>query len=682
MEAKLKGESQARPRSKLELELDLDQAIAKAQEWLLRAQYPEGFWWGELESNVTITAEYLLLTHFLGVGDERRWRKIANYLLDQQREDGTWAIWFGGPGDLSTTIEAYFALKLAGVDPDRPEMKKAREFILSQGGVPNARIFTKIWLALFGQWRWEDLPVMPPELMLLPSWFPFNIYEFASWARGTIVPLTIVLALRPVVPIPESARLDELYPEPRRARYPIRRKPGFWGWFFWWADRALRLYERSLSPSPSASAWAWKPLRRRAIKEAERWILSHQEADGSWGGIQPPWVYSLIALKALGYGLDHPVIRRGLEGFERFAIEDEERDSWRLQSCVSPVWDTALSMIALLDSGLPPDHPALIKAGRWLLGKQVLHSGGDWQIKVKGCLPGGWPFEFENDLYPDTDDTAVVMLALLRTELDEEQKQRALERGLRWLLAMQSRCGGWGAFDKDNTKRFITQIPFADFGAVIDPPSVDVTAHVLELLGELGYDSSSRPVRRALHYIKREQEPDGSWFGRWGVNYIYGIGAVLPALRALGEDMERPWVRRAVEWLFAHQNEDGGWGETPASYKDPSLRGRGPSTASQTAWALMGLLAAGEIGSEATRRGIAYLIRTQREDGTWDEPHFTGTGFPGDFMINYHLYRHYFPLMALGRYRRALRLGGVKAEATERKEGKEEGEDRDGDPQG
>ncbi|HIC95727.1 TPA: squalene--hopene cyclase, partial [Candidatus Bipolaricaulota bacterium] len=509
----------------------LERTIAKAQKWLLRAQYPEGFWWGELESNVTITAEYLLLGHFLGIKDEARWRKIANYLLEQQREDGTWAIWFGGPGDLSTTIEAYFALKLAGVDPDRPEMERAREFILSQGGVPNARIFTKIWLALFGQWRWEDLPVMPPELMLLPSWFPFNIYEFASWARGTIVPLLIVLALRPTVPIPESAKLDELYPEPRQARYPIRRKPGLWGWFFWWVDWALRLLERS------PSAWTWKPLRQRAIKAAERWILAHQEADGSWGGIQPPWVYSLIALKALGYGLDHPVMRKGLEGFERFAIE--EGDTWRVQSCVSPVWDTALSMIALLDSGLPPDHPALIKAGRWLLGKQVLHSGGDWQIKMKGtkCLPGGWPFEFENDLYPDIDDTAVVMLALLRTELPQAEKQRALERGLQWLLAMQSRCGGWGAFDKDNTKRFITQIPFADFGAVIDPPSVDVTAHVLELLGELGYDSSSKAVRRALSYIKREQEPDGSWFGRWGVNYIYGTGAVLPALAALGEDM-------------------------------------------------------------------------------------------------------------------------------------------------
>ncbi len=310
-------------------------------------------------------------------------------------------------------------------------------------------------------------------------------------------------------------------------------------------------------------------------------------------------------------------------------------------------------MIALQDAGLPPDHPALVKAGEWLLKEQILDSG-DWQIKVKHARPGGWAFEFENDLYPDTDDTAIVMIALLRTALDEDRKRQALERGLEWLLAMQSRNGGWGAFDKDNIKKFITQIPFADFGAVLDPPSVDVTAHILELLGRLGYDRDSRPVQKALRYIRREQEPDGPWFGRWGVNYIYGTGAVLPALAALGEDMQQAYVRRAVEWLIAHQNADGGWGETCASYRNPELRGQGPSTPSQTAWALLALLAAGEIENEATQRGIEFLIRTQREDGSWDEPHFTGTGFPGDFMINYHLYRHYFPLMALGRYRQAL----------------------------
>jgi squalene-hopene/tetraprenyl-beta-curcumene cyclase len=623
----------------------LDRAIEQAKERLLSLQYPEGFWWGELESNVTITAEYLFLAHFLGIRDEDRRRKIANYLLEQQREDGTWANWFDGPGDLSTTIEAYFALKLAGVDPRSPEMGKAREFILREGGVPKARIFTKLWLALFGQWRWEDLPAMPPELVLLPTWFPVNIYEFASWARGTILPLTIVLALRPTVSIPEDAKLDELYPQPRRRSYPLPRRPGLWGSLFFGLDRALRLHER----------FPWKPLRARALKRAEEWIVAHQEADGSWGGIQPPWVYSLIALKALGYGLDHPVIQKGLRGFESFAIEGEE--TWRLQACLSPVWDTALAVLALLEAGLEPDHPALLRAGRWLLKEQILDSGGDWQIKVERSLPGGWAFEFENDLYPDTDDTAIVMLALLGIALPEDQRREALARGLEWLLAMQSKNGGWGAFDKDNTKLFLARIPFADFGALLDPPSVDVTAHILELLGRLGYDRSSRPVRRALAYIRREQEPDGPWFGRWGVNYIYGTGAVLPALEAIGEEMSKPYIRRAVAWLIAHQNGDGGWGETPASYRDPSLRGQGPSTPSQTAWAILGLLAAGEVENEATKHGIEYLIRTQQEDGSWEEPYFTGTGFPGDFMINYHLYRLYFPLMALGRYRRRLKEG-------------------------
>ncbi len=629
----------------------LDGAIDKAKECLLSTQYPEGYWWGELESNVTITAEYLLLTHFLGVRDEERWGKIANYLLEQQRSDGTWAIWFGGPGDLSTTIEAYFALKLAGLDPKVPEMRRAREFILEQGGIPQARVFTKIWLALFGQWRWADLPIMPPELMLLPSWFPFNIYEFASWARGTIVPLLVVMTERPVVTVPHQARLDELYPQPRNKRYPPPRKPGFWGTFFYGIDQLLRLYR--ISPG--------KPFRRFSMEKAERWIIQRQEADGSWGGIQPPWVYSLLALSTLGYGTEHPVMRAGLQGFESFAIE--EGGAWRAQACVSPVWDTCLAMIALQDSGLVPDHPALVRAGRWLLGEQILESGGDWQIKVKRSLPGGWAFEFANDLYPDTDDTAVVMLALLRTPLPEGGKREALERGLAWLLAMQSDNGGWGAFDKNNTRSFVTQIPFADFGALIDPPTPDVTAHVIELFGHLGYGQSFRPVELALEYLQREQEDDGSWFGRWGCNYIYGTGAVLPALRAVGVETGHPLIRRAVEWLISHQNQDGGWGETPGSYRgDPELRGQGPSTASQTAWALLALLAAGEVENRALERGIAYLISTQRESGSWEEPQFTGTGFPGDFMINYHLYRQYFPLMALGRYRQRSRRSALRVQ--------------------
>jgi squalene-hopene/tetraprenyl-beta-curcumene cyclase len=616
-------------------------AIQRARNYLLSIQYPEGYWWGELETNVCMAAEYLLLSHFLGTADRRRWDRIVNYLRRQQLPDGTWSIYYGGPSDLNATVEAYFALKLAGVSPDEPAMAKARQFVLARGGVPRVRIFTKIWLALFGQWDWRGVPILPPELMLLPSWFPINIYEFASWARATIVPMLVILTRRPVCPIPSEARIDELYPAPRdQVDYSLPKSAKLLSWktFFLTADRLLRLYER----------WGWKPFRRRATLAAERWIVEHQEADGSWGSIQPPWVYSLIALKLLGYPLDHPVMAKGLQGFEGFAIEDEE--TFSPQACLSPLWDTCLAMNALLDTGLPPNDPALVKAARWLLKEQIL-SGGDWQVKNRKGPPGGWAFEFANDLYPDTDDTAEVMIALLRTRIPEEdEKAQALERGLQWLLSMQSKNGGWGSFDVNNTRRFITQIPFCDFGEVIDPPSEDVTAHIVEILGRLGYDKNFPPVRRALAYLRREQHPDGCWFGRWGVNYVYGTGAVLPALQVVGEDMGQDYVRRAVRWLKEHQNEDGGWGETCASYADSGLRGKGASTASQTAWALLALLAGGQGASEAAMRGVSYLLETQTGDGSWEEPHFTATGFPGDFFINYHMYRDYFPLMALGRY--------------------------------
>lgn len=617
-------------------------SVERAMEHLLSRQDAEGWWCGELESNVTITAEQLLLLQLLEIPDGRRFEKIALYILREQREDGAWAIFYDGPGDLSTTIEAYFALKVAGVPADAPEMVRARQFVRERGGIPQARIFTKIWLALFGEYPWEGLPVMPPELIYLPRWFPFNIYGFASWARGTLVPIFIILSERPVFRVAEGCGVDELYPCAKsevELRFPLRgRKLVSWETFFLWADRVLRLYERL----------PWKPGRARAVERVERWILEHQEADGSWGGIQPPWVYSLMALKTMGYSLDHPAMAAGVEGFERFSIENDE--SFRLQACMSPVWDTALAVLALREAGLPRDHPALLKAGRWLLKEQVTHSGGDWQVNVKDARPGGWAFEFDNDLYPDTDDTAVVMMALREIELSSRELERALERGLEWLLAMQSKNGGWGAFDRDNTRDFLVQIPFGDFGALLDPPSADVTAHVLELLGRMGYDREQPSVRRAVRYLMDEQEEDGAWFGRWGVNYVYGAGAVLPALEALGEE-GRAEARSAVEWLVEHQNPDGGWGESCLSYTDMRWKGRGESTASQTAWALMALVAAGEAGHPACSRGVRFLVETQRSDGGWDEPYFTGTGFPGDFMINYHLYRIVFPLLALGRYR-------------------------------
>ncbi len=632
-------------------ESGLNQAVARATARLLGLQYEEGYWWGELESNVTITAEHLFLTHILGVGNQEEWTKIARYIESKQREDGTWAIWYDGPPDLSTTIEAYLAMKLAGFSPDEEHMLRAKEFILSQGGVERARIFTKIWLAMLGEWDWHGVPMLPPELILLPKWFPVNVYSFACWARGTIVPMAIIQTLKPVFSIPRWAHIDELFVNGKGgADLSLPHKDTRCARLFTLLDRALQVYDR----------FPWKPLRKTAIRKAERWIVARQEEDGSWGGIQPPWVYSLIALHALGYPTDHPVIVKGLAGFygdKGFAIEEDgtikEEGALRMQSCLSPVWDTGLAMIALADAGLPADHPALLKGGEWLLDEQIF-VGGDWQVHCKG-RPGGWAFEFANDIYPDTDDSSVVMMALLRAKLDESRKKRALDRGLEWLLAMQSKNGGWGAFDRNNTQAFLREIPFADFGEMIDPPSVDVTAHIVEFLGQTGYRKGFAPLDRALRYIEREQEPDGAWFGRWGVNLTYGIGYVLPALAAVGEEMDAPYIRRAVDWLIAHQNKDSGWGERIEGYGDPERRGRGPSTASQTAWALLGLLAAGEVDHQATVEGIEYLVRTQQEDGGWDEPYFTGTGFPLDFMINYHLYRDVFPLMALGRYSKARR---------------------------
>ncbi len=636
----------------------VSKAVSRSQDYFARTQSPEGFWWGELESNSTMEAEYLMLTHFLGIGDEDTWRKLANHLLETQREDGTWGQYYGSPGDLSTSVECYFALKLAGLSTDDPRMIKAREFILSKGGVPQARVFTKIWLALFGQWDWKRVPAIPPEMALLPSWVPMNLYDFSSWARATMLPLSIVMTHRPSCRIPDSAAISELFPNEQGKSPRPGSMEGVAG-IFHIADRIFRWY----------NSFPLHPVRRIAIRRAVKWIVDHQDEDGSWGGIQPPWVYSLISLKVLGYDLNHPVMRKGIEGFRAFTIE--ENGAMRVQACVSPVWDTCLAMVALEDSGLPPDSPILSRAGEWLIRAQVA-DGGDWQVRVKNTTPGGWAFEFANSAYPDIDDTAEALIALKSVDTeDPERHRKAIRRGAEWMLGMQSKNGGWAAFDKDNTRRAVAAIPFADFGEMIDPPSADVTAHVVEALVRVGYQADMAPLRKAARYLWNEQEEDGPWFGRWGVNYIYGTGAVLPALKAMGEDMSAGAVRRAVAWLVAHQNEDGGWGESCASYADLALAGHGPSSASQTSWALLALLASGESDSHAVRRGIEYLVATQREDGTWEEPWFTGAGFPGygvgsrskrarsqgmelpsGFMIKYHLYRNYWPLMALGRFRR------------------------------
>jgi squalene-hopene/tetraprenyl-beta-curcumene cyclase len=614
------------------IETAATQALERARDHLLSLQSPAGWWKGELETNVTMDAEDLLLRKFLEVLTEDVARESAEWIRSQQRDDGTWANFFGGPGDLSTTVESYVALKLAGDPTDAAHMRQARQWVLDRGGLERTRVFTRLWMALFGLWSWEDLPALPPELIFAPEWFPFNVYDWACWARQTIVPLTVVGSFRPVRPI--GFGIDELRSGlPKPPRHPL----STWKGRFEAIDQALHAYERHPN----------RRLRQAARRKAGEWIIRRQEADGGWGGIQPPWVYSMMALNLMGYPIDHPVIRAAFDGLDGFTIRDER--GRRLEACQSPVWDTALAVIGLSDAGLPGDDHALLRAADWLLDEEI-GVKGDWSVRRPGLEPGGWAFEFANDNYPDIDDTAEVVMALRRVDHpDSRRLEAAIERGVRWTSGMQSSDGGWGAFDADNTRELAYELPFCDFGAVIDPPSADVTAHVVEMLAGEGR-SSERAARRGLGWLARAQESDGSWFGRWGANFVYGTGAVVPGAIAAGVSPHDARIRRAITWLEAHQNPDGGWGEDLRSYDDPARRGRGTSTASQTAWALLALLAGGQRPSQAVERGVAFLAEKQTTEGTWDEPFYTGTGFPGDFYINYHLYRLAFPIQALGRF--------------------------------
>ena len=629
-------------------------ALAAGVDHLRSRQDPAGWWKGDLDTNVTMDAEDLLLRHVLEISDPDRTAGAARWIRSQQRADGTWATFAGGPGDLSTTVEAWVALRLAGDDVAADHMAAAAAFVREQGGVESTRVFTRIWLALVGLWSWDDLPAMPPELIHLPRWFPLNVSDWACWARQTVVPLTVVSALRPVHPV--DFDIEELHvrgPEP--GRDPI------WTWAgaFQRLDVGLHAYARAARRGPLGA------VRRGAMRRAGEWILARQEADGGWGGIQPPWVYSVMALVLLGYPREHPAVRAAIAGLDGFTLVTDSPDGpvIRLEACQSPVWDTCLAVNALHDAAVPADDPAVVAGTRWLLDEQVTATG-DWAVQRPTLPSGGWAFEFANDVYPDTDDTAEVVLALRRSEhrgLSDTERTRlrtAVDRGLDWAAGMVSADGGWGAFDADNTRTVVTRLPFCDFGEVIDPPSADVTAHVVEALAAEGR-ADSEVGRRGVAWLLDHQETDGSWFGRWGANHLYGTGGVVPALVAAGVDPASGPIRRAVRWLHDHQNDDGGWGEDLRSYVDPAWIGRGASTPSQTAWALLALIAAGDRGPSA-ERGVRWLVDQQRPDGGWDEEQFTGTGFPGDFYIAYHLYRVVFPISALGRWVHGWDLGGAR----------------------
>ncbi len=617
----------------------VSEAVKKTLSYYLGQQRPDGYWWYELESNVTMVSEYLMVLHFLGLRDEERDRKIVYHILRNQRADGTWPLFFGGRGDLSTTIEAYFALKLSGLSADDGPLKKAREFILREGGIEASRVFTKIYLALFGLYDWRAISSIPVELNIFPAWFPLNIYNFSSWARSTLVPLAMILAFKPVRTV-NGMSLRELYREPDKVP-PITsgRLPSFsWKKIFIAMDRLVKVYERQ----------PFKPFRKTALKRTEQWILDHQEPTGDWGGIQPAMVNSVLALSTMGYANNSEPMRKGLEALKNFTIEDDHELA--LQSCISPVWDTALTALAMHTAGLDKEHPSLEKACSWLVSKQILRRG-DWSVKRPLLEPGGWAFEFENSWYPDVDDSAVVLLLLNKCADENSVRRESVSRGLRWILGMQGKDGGWGAFDVDNDLKILNQLLFGDLEAMIDPSTPDLTGRVLELVGSMGYGPSNDVVMRATAFLKRTQEKEGSWWGRWGVNHLYGTSNVLVGLNAVGEDMSRSYIRRAVQWLKSKQNADGGWGESCESYRQsPSNACTERSTPSQTAWAIMALIAAGEAGGREVSNGVTYLLKRQRADGTWDENEFTGTGFPKYFYLGYHNYRNCFPLMALGRY--------------------------------
>jgi squalene-hopene/tetraprenyl-beta-curcumene cyclase len=617
----------------------LDAALERAVKHLLSLQTSDGYWWGELEADTTLESDCILLHHILQDGEDERIRKFANYIRKKQQTDGGWNIYPCGPSDLSTSVKAYYALKLAGDSVDAPHMHRARKKIHELGGLERTNSYVRFYLAMIGAIGWDMAPAIPPELILLPHWLFVNLYEMSSWTRAIVVPLSIVYALKPDWRSPKCAGVDELFADRANAKaaFVWSRKIVSWRNVFLAIDRALKMHERL----------PWKPLRGRALAKAKGWILGHVERSEGLATIIPAMANSVYSMLALGFPAEDPMVRRELGWISAYGIEEGE--TLRMQPCISPVWDTAIAMVSLEEAGVEASHPALQTASRWLIDHQIL-GPGDWQVKNRDAEPGGWAFEFRNDFFPDVDDTAFVLMALRRAVNDPGRFEQTARRGLAWLLSMQNRDGGWGAFDRDNDNAVLTSIPFADHNAMIDPSSADVAARSIECLGHFGWPSSHPAIQKALAYLRREQTPDGAWCGRWGVNYVYGTSGVLRAMEAI-QCNDSAECRRAAEWLKRVQNADGGFGESCRSYDDPSLKGIGKSTASQTAWGLIGLLAAVDSEDTAVLRAVDWLAEHQNEDGSWDEEEFTGTGFPCVFYLKYHLYRNSFPLYALARYR-------------------------------
>ncbi|HEY8967314.1 MAG TPA: squalene--hopene cyclase [Candidatus Methylacidiphilales bacterium] len=632
-------------------------ATVKSREFLLSIQKPDGHWIGELDVDSTLTADYILYMHWLGQIDYDKQSKCAKHILKEQLPDGGWNIYPTGPSEINATVQAYLALKLAGFTPDEPEMRKAHSAILRLGGIPKCNTYCKLNLAILGLFPWEHLPIIPVELILLPTWFPFNIYEMSAWSRTMVIPLAIINHFRPTRHLPEDKQLHELYPygtEYADVALPWSKKVVSWRNLFLTINVGLKFLERL----------PLRPFRAMALKKAEQWLIDRigKGSDGL-GAIYPAMMYAVIALKALGYTDENPLLKKAKKDFDDLHVDDVENNDFRIQPCFSPVWDTAITASAVAESGLPHDDPRLQKAAAFLLSKEVRHRG-DWAVKNPHPENSGWAFEYNNIYYPDVDDTLEVMMALRLIEAsDEEEKQRVMERAYGWIVSFQCRGGGWAAFDKDVTKQWLTHVPFADHNAILDPPCSDLTGRALELFGKMGVKRSERFIQRAIKFIRDTQEPDGSWLGRWGVNYIYGTWQILRGLEAIDEDMNQDWIIRGRDWLESCQNEDGGWGETVASYDDPNLKGQGISTASQTAWAVMGILACGDASRPSVLRGIDYLCRTQNADGSWSEKLITGTGFPKVFYLRYDMYRNNWPLLTLAEFNKLRSAQAKRAEA-------------------